>query len=262
LPVTDLSVAPTALPAVGCGLLSIGRDWGVANGIPPSEQETMLFLQGAVDAGVRLFDTAPSYGSSETRFGSFLRSVGKEVSDNLIIATKMGEHWDEEKNAPFVDHTFDKLRLSIDQSLQRLGRIDLLQLHIATLDNVDCDDVLQAIEYAKTGGIDLFGASLKDMRTAQRACHSGAYQTLQLSYNRLNQSMTPVFDLAATNDIATLINRPLAMGALADPKDKTVALKQAFEFVRHACPGGTILTGTKSLGHLKQNLTALGFWDS
>jgi len=41
----------------------------------------------------------------------------------------MGEHWDASRGEPYADHSFDALRRSLDASVARLGRIDILQLH-------------------------------------------------------------------------------------------------------------------------------------
>ncbi len=246
-----------SLPSIGCGLLSIGRAWGIHNTPPPSEKDAFRFLEGAIELGLTLFDTAPSYGSSEPRLGACLKTLDPGKRDRLIIATKMGEHWDDDKDSPYVDHGYDALCRNIDQSLERLGRIDLLQLHIATAETVISDDVLRAVDYAINNGIPRFGASTKELETVGLASESPVYSAVQISYNQLNQSMASAFPVAAENEMAVLINRPLAMGKLATATDKQSALRNAFAFVRHACPTGTILTGTRSLDHLKENLEAL-----
>ena len=254
---SKISKSNISYPLIACGLISIGRPWGFGDRVPPSQADALTFLAGAYDMGIRFFDTAPGYGSSEPRFGKFLQGLENADRNTVIVTTKMGEHWIDD--APIVDHSYDALCRSIDQSLERLGPIDLLQLHIATAENIVSGDVVRSIEYAKSCGIEKFGASMKDVKTADLACQSKLYHAIQITYNQLNQSMAPAFDLAEHYQMSVLINRPLAMGELALAQDKTVALQQAFEFVKTACPQGTILTGTKSLDHLAENLKSLKF---
>src|SRR5687768_2556006 len=99
---------------LGLGTIGIGRAWGYANAIVPSEEQSRTVLETAVQAGYKFFDTAPSYGWSEQRLGSFLLSDG--AAAGLTIATKFGEGWDFEHGETFIDHSYDGLRRSLDRS--------------------------------------------------------------------------------------------------------------------------------------------------
>jgi hypothetical protein len=59
----------------------------------------------------------------------FLTSLSASERGAVTIATKFGEHWDPAAGGPFVDHSYDALRRSLHRTLERLGRIDVLQLH-------------------------------------------------------------------------------------------------------------------------------------
>ena len=59
----------------GLGLIGIGKPWGFANPEVPDESQAMALLEKAFALGVRYFDTAPSYGSSEERLGRFLAAL-------------------------------------------------------------------------------------------------------------------------------------------------------------------------------------------
>ncbi|MGH8733641.1 MAG: aldo/keto reductase, partial [Burkholderiales bacterium] len=128
---------------LGLGLLSIGRPWGARGESPPSESEALALLQKAASLGIGFFDTAPAYGASEAILGRFLRH-----DDRAFVATKMGEWWNAASGASTVDHRYESLKRSIDRSLELLGRIDLLQVHKATAENLQSADVARAIEYA------------------------------------------------------------------------------------------------------------------
>ena len=125
---------------LGLGLVSIGRPWGAHGGSPLSDDAALELIVGAVGMGIAFFDTAPAYGASEALLGRALAALGAE-RDRLTIATKMGEHWIDAATPPRADHSYDALRRSLDVSIRRLGRIDVLQIHKATVDNLRSADV-------------------------------------------------------------------------------------------------------------------------
>jgi hypothetical protein len=98
---------------LGLGLISIGRPWGHRREPPPPEAQALALLEAAVSLGVRFFDTAPAYGTSETILGRFLSRLGA-AREPLFIGTKMGESWDAAGNASTVDHRYASLKASID----------------------------------------------------------------------------------------------------------------------------------------------------
>src|SRR5687767_4767117 len=125
--------------ALGLGLVSLGRRWGFRPGEPPPPEEGRALLHHALARGIRFFDTAPAYGASEIILGDFLREIGAR-RDALTIASKMGEHWIDATKSTREDHSFAALRDSVDESLRRLGRIDIMQIHKAMLSNILSDD--------------------------------------------------------------------------------------------------------------------------
>src|SRR3974390_3351053 len=137
---------------LGVGLIRIGREWGHVRQDVPSEREAIQFLEHAFAAGIRFYDTAPSYGSSEERTGEFVRSLNPEDRGRITVATKFGEHWNPARQEPYVDHSFDALKRSLDQSLERLGRIDVLQLHKTTRAVLASGDLARAWDYARSVG--------------------------------------------------------------------------------------------------------------
>ncbi|MGB9366049.1 MAG: aldo/keto reductase [Xanthobacteraceae bacterium] len=245
--------------SLGLGLLSIGRRWGVTDGEPPAREHAYALLSHAIARGIHLFDTAPAYGQSEAIFGEFLRAAGTDAA-RLIIATKMGEHWIEGTAGTHTDHRFEALRPSIDRSLARLGRIDVMQVHKATRENLFSDGVLAAIDYCRGKGIARFGASISDVDTALTACASPVYSVLQFPFNLTNQRMAPVFAAARAHRKILLINRPYAMGELAAGNGvaKQRALREALCFIRAQDFDGYILSGTRTEAHLDETIAAFG----
>lgn len=244
---------------LGCGLIRIGRVWGVDSKPVPTEVDVRTFLEGAFEFGIRFFDTAPAYGFSEARFGSFLKSLTIQQRSEVLVATKFGEHWNTEKQEPFVDHTYQMLQLSLERSLETLGKINILQLHKASASLLDSDNLGQAFTLALDSGVEFLGASISDVETGIKACADERLSYIQLPFNEEKTELLPVIEQAKKKQKKVLFNRPFAMGATAQPSSNggstssqmVTAYKRIFDL---NCPG-VVLTGTASLDHLKQNIS-------
>lgn len=246
---------------LGLGLIGIGRQWGHAAFQVPEEADALRFLKGAYELGVDFFDTAASYGSSEERVGKFLQTLSREQRKRITVSTKFGDHWDWETRNSFVNHSFDALRESLDRSLSRLENIDVLQLHKTTPQVLKSDDLNRALDYARTKGISVFGASISDLESGRMACESDAFSIIQCPYNKENTKFSEIIDLAEKNHKLVLTNRPFGMGKTLYDKDQEASDKisrqiEAYTFILQKHFHGFILSGTKSLEHLRENLKA------
>jgi aryl-alcohol dehydrogenase-like predicted oxidoreductase len=241
---------------LGLGLVSIGRTWGVHGGQPLADSAAQELIVGAVALGITFFDTAPAYGASEALLGQALASLGPQ-RDRLTIATKMGEHWIDHNSPTRVDHSYDALCRSLDCSIKRLGRIDVLQIHKATADNLVSVDMGRAMAYARALGINRFGASISDVATAEVAIASGQFDTLQFPFNAQSAGFAPLFPQLAAAGITPIINRPLSMGAAVQvaATDKSTAIRSALQLIHSECQHGIIITGTRRVAHLAETLT-------
>ena len=211
-------------------------------------------LERAFELGVRWFDTAPSYGSSEERLGGFLRDLTAAERSRLTIATKFGEQWDTARGEPFVDHSYGGLRRSLDRSMGLLGRVDLLQLHKTNPQVLRSDDLTRAWEYACAAGVREIGASVADPESAEIAIADPRYRVVQLPFNAGNRTFEDVVRRAG--GVRVLVNRPFGMGALLYG-DAPVDKRAAFGFViERLKDGDVVLTGTKSAEHLAENVAA------
>lgn len=244
---------------LGVGLITLGRPWGYQEKAVPNEFEAMNFLAGAVKMGIDFFDTAPSYGLSEQRLGTFLSNQDSAVKKKITVATKFGENWDSKKNQPRVGHDRQSYIKSIDLSLKRLGKIDILQLHKTTPAVLRNSDLQYAIEYARSKGIQKFGASVSDVGAGLQVVEMDLFSVIQLPYNLQTDYMEKVLDQAVAKDMMILINRPLGMGqfvATVAETEKDFLIKKAFQHIIQKQFRGFILTGTQSLEHLRQNQQA------
>jgi aryl-alcohol dehydrogenase-like predicted oxidoreductase len=240
---------------LGLGLLSIGRAWGFNAAQPPGERDARSLLDEAVALRFRFFDTAPAYGPSERIFGDFLRA-GTANRNELFVATKMGEHWSPDTQSAHTDHSYPALRRSLDRSLELLGRIDLLQVHKASASALQSDEVLRALDYARSLGIHTFGASVSDTEAARLACESGVYAYLQFPFNALSAELRPIFNVAARYGIKVIVNRPFAMGRIVhEARGRPTAMRKALEYILGEPFTGVILTGIKSPAHLRETVS-------
>jgi D-threo-aldose 1-dehydrogenase len=95
---------------------------------PVSEADAGAVVDRAWEHGLRLFDTAPLYGSglSERRVGAALRDRPR---DALVLSTKVGRLL--RAGEPVFDFSFDGVLRSLEESLERLGldRVDVVYIH-------------------------------------------------------------------------------------------------------------------------------------
>ena len=244
---------------LGLGLISIGREWGHVKSSVPEEKDSLQFLEFAYKSGIDFFDTAPSYGTSEERLGKFLRTLTPEERQKITVASKFGDHWDSQSGTAYVDHSYDTLRASLDNTLLHLGKIDLLQLHKTNPQVLRSTDFRKALEYAQSLCVTTFGASISDVESGLMVCADETFTAIQLPYNSTNISLVNILDRAAERDKFVLINRPYNMGAMlhsgneAETEQRMIA---AYRFILQKNFRGIILTGTKSRQHLVENLEA------
>ena len=245
------------------GLVGLGRQWPPDSIKPiPTEEEADLFLTKAVNEGIRFFDTAPAYGSSEARLGNFLRR--RKPKPDLIVATKVGEYWDPETNQSFVDHSFIGMKSSYQASKRKIGRIDILLLHKSIKSVINSSEFNEFAEYClKDGvehnGVEHIGASVSDVETAEAALNNSVISYLQLPYNHQSSQFREVIQIAQKMGKVVVVNRPFSSGRLfADisPADADQARIEAFSYILQDLNKGFILTGTTDHSHLRQNINA------
>jgi aryl-alcohol dehydrogenase-like predicted oxidoreductase len=166
--------------AIGLGCM------GMSQSFPPfpTRQESIAVLRGAVERGVRLFDTAQVYGpyTNEDLVGEAL----EPVRDEVVIATKFG--FDLEGAAgreSGTDSRPETIHRTVEDSLRRLRTdyIDLLYQHRVDPD-VPIEEVAGAVkELIEAGKVRHFGMSEAGAQNIRRAHGVQPVTALQSEYS-------------------------------------------------------------------------------
>jgi aryl-alcohol dehydrogenase-like predicted oxidoreductase len=166
-------------------------------------------LNAALDAGINFLDTSACYGNSE-------ELIGRTVShrrDEFILATKaghvtggyQGESWDPKT-----------VRDSIDRSLKRLrtDHLDIVQLHTCSVEVLERGEVIEVLQEAKQAGKTRAIGYSGDNEGALWAVQSGLFDTLQTSFNLVDQNARlKLFEPAVAQTMGIIAKRPIANGA-------------------------------------------------
>jgi aryl-alcohol dehydrogenase-like predicted oxidoreductase len=210
---------------VGLGTVKLGRTAGLKYPAPvviPDDQAALALLRAAHESGVNLIDTAPAYGSSETRLGTLLPQVAPR--DRWVICTKAGERFDPAAEQGRGRSTWDfspaALTQSVEQSLRalRTDRLDLVLLHFASSFEhehavIRSGEALAALARLRDQGkVRAIGASCAQVGAALDAL--AVCDVLMLTWNPQEQAMAPVIAAAPVRRVGVLVKKALASGHL------------------------------------------------
>lgn len=245
---------------VGLGAGQIGEN-------EVTEAEAAEVLNGALDLGVTLIDTAASYGLSEERIG---RHVGQR-RDEFILSTKGGPKINGQR-----DWSPGSVRESIEQSLRltRSERIDIFYLHSCPLEVLQRGELQDTLDAAVAEGkIGVAGYS-GDNQALAFAVESGRFGAIETSVNIADQwNLRNV--LGRRPEQGVIAKRPIANAPWRFAERPTGHYAELYWERLQALPldpGGldwdelalrftvfapgvhTAITGTAKLDHLRRNL--------
>lgn len=200
------------LSRLGFGSFKIGRNEGIkypqGYSLPDDSQVSEL-LNGILDLGCNLIDTAPAYGFSEERIGT---AVSHRRHD-YYLSTKVGETF--ESGQSTYDYSTKAIRASLERSLIRLktDRLDLVWIHSngedrRILTETDTVDVLR--EFRSRGIVGAIGLSGKTIEGAQLAMEWA--DALMVEYNLNEQSHRNLITEAAGRGITVFVKKGLGSG--------------------------------------------------
>ncbi|GDY08525.1 aldo/keto reductase [Planctomycetia bacterium] len=242
---TELLVTP-----LGFGAFKIGRNEKVKYPQPydlPDDATVERLLNGVLDAGINLMDTAPAYGISEDRIGKFLSSRRNE----FVLSTKVGERFVNGESS--FDFTAAGVRASVAESLHRLRTnvLDILFVHsngddLAIQQQTDVVPTLQKLKHA--GYVRAIGFSGKTPAGAEAALEWA--DVVMVEYHLNDTSHAEFIASAASRGVGVVVKKGLASGHLP-PAD-------AIRFVLSNPHVASVIIGGLNLEHLKTNIAAIG----
>lgn len=131
-----------------CGCSGLGGVWR-----PIEEKDAVDTITYALENGVRVFDTAPSYNKSQEYLGKALKLW---TGEKPFISTKVGRLQADKADDCIVDYSTETMRKSVHESLETLGldQIDLLFLHEPHLVPVErMDEIMDCLQSFKKEGL-------------------------------------------------------------------------------------------------------------
>ncbi len=173
-----------------------------------SRRTVARLLDGALDAGLNVIDTAECYEDSEELIGRAVAARRRE----FYLFTKCGHG----RGGSRGDWRPVALLASIERSLKRLAtdHLDLIQLHSCSLDELRKGDVITALEQARKRGLTRYIGYSGDGEAARHAIECGRFDTLQTSVSIADQeALDLTLPLARGREMGVIAKRPLANAA-------------------------------------------------
>ncbi|WP_040208245.1 aldo/keto reductase [Neobacillus jeddahensis] len=192
---------------LGLGCMSIGTEEKVARNI----------IEAALEEGINYFDTADLYdfGENEAIVGKAI----KDIREQVIIATKVGNRWDSEKTGWSWDPSKSYIKEEVKNSLKRLGTdyIDLYQLHGGTIED-PIEETIEAFEELKAEGfIRYYGISSIRPNVIREYVEKSNIVSVMMQYSLLDRRPEEeVLPLLQKHGISVVTRGPLAKGLLSD----------------------------------------------
>jgi methylglyoxal reductase len=219
---------------VGMGTWAIGGGewWGETH-----DENSIKAINTAIDNGVNLVDTAPVYG-----FGRSESVVGRAIEgrrSEVILSTKCGLWWEDDRGSPKTELEGKKINLSlrpdtirieVENSLRRLRTdyIDILHTHWQAIEpektpiseTMDC-----LLKLKKEGKVRAIGVSNITVENLNDYINSGGVDVVQEKYSMLDRKIEKeIVPICIENNISILAYSPLEQGLLTGRYDKNTEI--------------------------------------
>ncbi len=208
----------TEIPPLGMGCWPIGGPMfsgDISVGYSRSDDaRSIQTIHAALDAGIRLFDTAAAYGAGHAE-----RLLGQTLKrrDDVLIITKIGYHIDEmTRQITDTDPDPKTVNKDIEGCLARLDRdcIDILLLHPNQMPLKQAMPLFDEMEKARASGkIRAYGWSTDFVDNIKALDGRDGVVGIEHAMNVFFDA-PGVRNLLAEWDLASFIRSPLAMGLL------------------------------------------------
>ena len=186
-----------AIPRVGLGTwitFNVGQD-------PPARAQCAQVMRDFFDAGGRLIDSSPMYGSAQGVIGEGLRAVA--ALQRVFSADKV---WTSSDGAAQVEAS---------RGHWQLPRFDLLQVHNLLAWEKQLPLLQRMKERGQLRYVGITTSEGRRHREFEQLMRGHALDFVQFTYNLLDREAEErLLPLAADRGIAVLVNRPFQEGAL------------------------------------------------
>jgi len=257
------------------GTAQLGLPYGIANKTgQPDQNIATAIIRVAFEHGIRQFDTAQEYGTSEESLGKALSELG--ISNEAKVITKFN---------PNLDHRdASVLSNALNQSLERLGLSSLfgIMLHreeMFSLWDKGLGKILQA--FVLSGRVKKIGISVYSPDKAIQALNTEGINIVQLPANILDRRFenVGVYKLAYKMKKQTYLRSIFLQGLiLMDPEEipekmylarpvveKIESLSDKFGisrqemalgYVKSEMPNAHVIFGAETPSQVSENMTA------
>jgi hypothetical protein len=179
--------------------------------------EVGTLLNCALDGGINFVDSSAAYRWSEELITKYIGHRRHE----FIFATKCGSGRVQQPDGEWVqtlDYSAAAIAPQIERSLQRMGTdyIDIMQLHSPSYHDLVHGDGIEGLLKAQEQGKVRFISLSADGDAAIRAVEMGAFDTLQITYNILEQHPAEIIAAARAKDMG--IMGPIANALYEAPR--------------------------------------------
>lgn len=204
---TDIRVSPVALggfPIAGITSLDV------------NDTDSLATIRACFDRGINFIDTAYLYGANGESEKLIGRALGKR-RDEMVIATKGGAHWAEDRRQA-CDGRPETLKRECEDSLQRLGtdRVELLYLHkpdpkVPVSESAGA--LRELMEAGKARCIGVSNFNVEQLAAFHATCPVSAYQPC---YNILQREIeADTLPWCREHNVSVMVYWPLMLGLLA-----------------------------------------------
>lgn len=233
------------------------------------DNDSLKTLHTAFDMGVRIIDTANSYGGGHSEEIIAKALTQSDIPrDEFVICTKVGLVCDDDGN--IIGPCDDKQTIAhmIDECLKRLQveQIDLVKFHLNTHPIEQSHGVFEAFSEAhQSGKIAGFGWSNDDVQGALAFKDLKAYVAIQHDLNLFSPA-DDMIENTADAELWSFNRQPLAMGLLtgkynanSNPFDKDDIRGSGFDWMKYFDENGAPSKAfLQQLDQIKTLLTADG----